>query len=89
MYIYINKQTVMIIATLVLIYLVSAYISWKDVSTNHSKGGMFERQDTDWADVFFTVTPVANTVVAFLIISGSILDSFPDFSANKFFKVKK
>lgn len=68
---------------LIILYLVSAFIVWRFISIQHSKGGFYEHQDTGFGDLVFTIVPGLNTIAAILIVAMT------DANFNKFFNVKK
>lgn len=66
----------------VIVYGLSAWVNYKSIQKDYSKGGVFDKLKPNLIDVAFTVIPVANTVSAAIIISFNI-------DTNSFFNVKK
>ena len=82
------------ILVLILIYIISFKIVYKDTQTKHSKGGEFEYQYPLGIDIAFTIIPFVNTVISVVILCDKMWDKINkdhklDKKVSKFFKVSK
>lgn len=69
-----------------LIYVLSFTQVYRDFKRYYSPGGQWEHSKPDGFSIFFTVTPVFNTVFA---ICDLAVDSSIDIDYRKFYGIKK
>ena len=84
-----NVQFLIIIT---LIYFISAYVIWKDVNKDYSKGGDYEYKYPTIFHFIACVTPILNTVFTALILFISIYSFIENNTYKiflKFFNIKK
>ena len=54
------------------VYLISAFVTWKSFSTLYSKGGYWDDSEPSMMDLFFTLIPVINTIVAVIFVGSPV-----------------
>lgn len=78
-------ETIIILST---VYLLSVYLMWRYMKIAHSKDGRWYNLDINLGVIFWTVCPVANTIMLFIAyLFFPPKNSKTDY--NNFFKIKK
>lgn len=74
------------IIEIIIIYILSVITVWRFMKIAHSKDGRWYNLNTGVIEVFFTLCPIVNTIMA---IGSYISGPYKNENCNKFFNIKK